>query len=68
MTQKQATLDDIYREIEFIKERVLEIEEHMVDMDSIMTQDDYAALLKYRAEKVNKKLISHEELKKELGL
>ncbi len=68
MTQKQATLNDIYREVEFIKERVLEIEEHMVDIDSIMTEDDYVALAKYRAEKANGELTSHESLKKELGL
>jgi len=68
MTQKQATLNDIYKEVEFIKERVLEIEEHMVDIDSIMTEDDYAALAKYRAEKAKGELISHQALKKELGL
>ena len=40
----------------------------MVDVDSIMTEEDYEALLSYREQKANKSLISHEQLKKELGL
>jgi len=68
MTQKTITLDDIYKEIEFVKERVIEIEEHMIDIDCILTEDDYAALLESRAEKAEGKLTSHEDMKRELGL
>ena len=39
---------------------------HMVDIDSIMTEDDYNALQEYKIEKAEGKLTSHEELKKEL--
>ncbi len=46
----------------------MEIKEHMVDIDSIMTEDDYKALQEYKIEKSEGKLTSHEELKKELGL
>ena len=40
----------------------------MVDIDSIMTEDDYAALVEYRAEKTEGRLTSHEDLKRESGL
>jgi len=46
----------------------MEIKEHMVDIDSIMTEDDYKALQEYKIEKSEGKLTSHEELKQELGL
>ncbi len=36
--------------------------------DEVMTEDDHAALLAYRKEKAAKKLISHEQLKKELDI
>lgn len=51
-----------------IEKEIHEIKDHMVDIDSIMTEDDYEALLAYRKEKVSGKLISHERLKKELGM
>ena len=51
-----------------IKRDVEEIKTRMVDADSIMTEDDYEALLLYRKEKKAGKLISHEELKKSLGV
>jgi len=56
-----AELKTIKGEIEFIKQ-------HMVDIDSIMTAEDYEALKEYEKEKKTGKLVSHEELKKELGL
>ena len=40
----------------------------MLDMDNIMTEEDYEALLQYRKEKAKGVLVSHEDLKKELGL
>ena len=54
-------LDKLDKEIKTIKE-------HMIDIDTIMTEEDYEALLEYRKEKAEGKLISHEDLKKELGL
>lgn len=38
----------------------------MVDIDSILTEDDYSALTAYRREKKAGKLVSHEKLKKRL--
>ena len=54
-------LKNIRIEIEFIKQ-------HMVDTDSIMTEDDYVALKEYEKEKEEGELISHEDLKKELQI
>ena len=61
-------LNKIHKDLEFVKKEVIEIKQHMVDIDSIMTEDDYKALQDYREEKSKGKLISHEQLKKELGL
>ncbi len=58
----------ILEKLERIEQKVETIEEHMVDIDSIMTETDYEALLEFRKEKAAGKLVSHEQLKKELGL
>ncbi len=58
----------IMEKLEDIKEELHLIKEHMVDMDSIMTEEDYEALLAYREEKKTGKLVSQKELEKELGL
>ncbi|MBI5332425.1 MAG: hypothetical protein HZB65_02545 [Candidatus Aenigmarchaeota archaeon] len=54
--------------LETIEKELKDIKEHMVDIDSILTEDDYEALLEYRKEKKAGKLISHKQLKKELGI
>lgn len=56
-----SKLGDIEKEIE-------EIKKHMVDIDSIMTEKDYEALLAYRKEKKEGTLTSHEKMKNKLGL
>ena len=40
----------------------------MVDVDSILTEDDYRALQEYRKDKHASTLTSHDTLKKELGV
>jgi hypothetical protein len=65
---KTATLENIYKEVKFVKRRIVEIEKHMVDVDSIMTAKDHQALEAYKKEKVSGKLTSHKKLKQELGL
>ncbi|MCK4550971.1 MAG: hypothetical protein KAT91_03380 [Candidatus Aenigmarchaeota archaeon] len=61
--------DSIFlNKLEKIEKDVAEIKKHMVDVDSIMTEKDYEALLEFRKEKSAGKLISHEHLKRELGL
>ena len=59
---------DIVHELRAIKEDLDFIKGHMVDVDSIMTEDDYLSLNEYRTEKKTAKLTSHEELKREMGL
>ena len=58
----------IFDKLERIEKSVEDIKNHMVDIDSIMTEEDFEALVDYRKEKSQNKLISHEQLKKELGL
>lgn len=54
-------LGEIEKEIRYIKE-------NMLDADSIMTEEDFEALLEYRKDKKAGKLISHADVKKELGM
>ncbi|MBU4452382.1 MAG: hypothetical protein KJ851_06305 [Nanoarchaeota archaeon] len=58
----------ILQKLEKIQKEVEEIREHMVDVDRIMCEEDYEALLKFREEKAAGRLISHEQLKQELEL
>ena len=64
MVPEQMVLEKLDR----IEKEIHDIKEHMVDIDSIMTEEDYEALLAYRKEKASGKLVSQEQLKKELGL
>ncbi len=65
---KNVTLETIQKDLEFVKSELREMKAHMVDIDSIMTEDDYKALQEYNIEKSEGKLTSHEEFKKEMGL
>ena len=58
----------IMKKLEDIQKQLKAIQERMVDADSIMTEEDYTALLDYRTEKKAGKLVSHGQLRKELGL
>lgn len=59
---------EIVNELKSIKKDISFIKKHMVDVDSILTEDDYLALQEYRKEKNANKLTSHAKLKKELGI
>ena len=63
-----AEASSIGRVIRKIEKDLSEIKERMIDIDSVLTEDDYRALIDYRAEKARGRLILHEDLKKELGL
>ena len=63
-----VTLETIHKELELLKKDVAIIKEHMIDIDTILTEEDYKALQDYRKEKAEGKLTSHEQIKKELGL
>jgi hypothetical protein len=59
---------EIRHELKAIRDDLDFIKGHMVDVDSIMTEDDYLSLKEYRDEKSSGKLTSHENLKREMGL
>jgi hypothetical protein len=60
--------EEIAHELRSIREDLDFIKDHMVDIDSIMTEDDYLSLNEYRDERSSGKLTSHEDLKREIGL
>jgi len=41
----------VTEKLDRIEKEIHQIKEHMVDVDSIMTEDDYEALLSYRKER-----------------
>ncbi len=60
--------EEIVHELRAIRDDLDFIKRHMVDVDSIMTEEDFHSLNEFRSEKNTGKLVSHEELKKEPGL
>lgn len=65
---KNVTLSQIQKDMTAMKREIEGIKKYMVDLDSLMTYDDFKALEDYRREKSRGALIPHEALKKELGL
>jgi len=59
---------EIVHELRAIRDDLDFIKSHMMDVDSIMTEEDHLSLNEFRSEKNAGKLTSHEELKRELGL
>ncbi len=59
---------EILHELKAIREDLDYIKGHMVDIDSILTEEDYLSLQEYRKEKAAGMLTSHEDLKNELGI
>ncbi len=64
----EVGISDIKKDLDFLKKIVLEMRAKMIDPDSIMDEDDFAALATAREEKINRKLVSFEDLKKDLGI
>ena len=60
--------NQILNELKAIRKDLEFLKDHMVDIDCIMTEDDYLALNEYRKEKDSDDLVSHEDLRKFLGL
>ncbi|MEA1984606.1 MAG: hypothetical protein U9N13_03040 [Euryarchaeota archaeon] len=60
--------EEIGHELRAIKDDLDFIKSHMIDVDSIMTEEDYLSLNEFRSEKNAGKLTSHEELKRDFGL
>jgi len=59
---------EILQELRTIREDLDYIKCHMVDIDSILTEEDFLSLQEYRKEKASGILTSHEDLKNELGI
>jgi len=61
-------VNQIMNELKAIRKDLEFLKDHMVDIDCIMTEDDYLALKEYRDEKDSGELVSHEDLKISMGL
>jgi len=61
-------VNQIMNELKAIRKDLDFLKDHMVDIDCIMTEDDYLALNEYRMEKDSGELVSHEDLKISMGL
>ena len=64
METKQLVINRLNK----IEKQISQLKKQIIDEDSIMTEEHYAALLGYRKDKAEGKLISHEEMKKQLGI
>ena len=67
MANTNITLSAIYKDLELIKTKVINIEENMINRDAILTKDEEILLNKAREEYKQGKTISLEQLEKELG-
>ncbi len=68
MANGTDSTDRIFSEIKTIHKELAFIKNHMVDVDSILSEEDYKAVIESRIEKKNGKLTSLNDLKKELDL
>ncbi len=59
---------EILHELRTIREDLDYIKSHMIDIDSILTEEDFLSLQEYRKEKASGILTSHYDLKNELGI
>lgn len=63
-----VTLDVVNRNLKQVMKELAEIREHMVDVDSILTEDDKIALEEARKDLKSGKTLTLEEFEKQLGL
>ena len=61
-------VNQIMNELKAIRKDLDFLKDHMVDIDCIMTEDDYLALNQYRTEKDADELVSNEDLMISMGL
>lgn len=67
-TIQKPEIREIIEKLAKLQEDVEYIKENMVDIDSIITEEDKKDFEEYEKEKRGGRLISEEQLKKELGL
>lgn len=58
----------ILKRLQKVESEVEEMKAKMADMDRIMAEEDYEALLDYRAQKAAGKLVSSEQARKAMGV
>jgi len=63
-----VTLNTINENLKCVRKEIAEIREHMVDIDSILTKDDLAALQEGRNELKENKAITLEEFERQLNV
>lgn len=67
-TINQSDMQDVLKKLAKLQEDVDYLKANMVDIDNIVTEDDKRDFEEYERDKREGKLISEEQLKKELGL
>jgi hypothetical protein len=63
-----VSLDVINKNLKIIIKELEEIKEHMVDVDSLLSEDDISALREARKELKTGKIVTLEEFERQLGL
>ena len=63
-----ATLQTIQQELKEIKTDLKYLKEHMVDVDCILTEEDFESLKQAEKEHAEGKTIKLKDLKKQLGM
>ncbi len=64
----ETTLQVIHEELKAIKSDLAYVKKHMLDVDSILTEEDHEALKQAEKEHQKGKTIKLKDLKKQLGL
>mgnify|MGYP007082084403 CR=1 FL=1 len=67
-TISKIQAEEILKRLSNIESRMNIIVEHVVDDDSVLTEDDLEAIEEAEKEYKEGRTISHEQLKKELGI
>jgi len=62
-----VTLETIHKDLEFIKNKVIEIEKHMVDVDTVLTPEEERRLEESIKEYKMGKTTSLEDFEKEMS-
>ncbi len=67
MKMETVTLETIHKDLEFIKNKVIEIEKHMVDVDTVLTPEEERRLEESIKEYKMEKTTSLEDFEKEMS-
>jgi hypothetical protein len=62
------TLETIHKDLESMKKEIVEMKEHIIDEDRILTEEEKKLVDENIKHEKQGKLVTHDELKKELGI